>query len=755
MNATPVDSPVPATAPPAPEPPAVGSPVGKKLAIGAVVTATTLILLVMLGAVDNLSSRAGFPYFSVDFHWPALLTANTPTGGDMGAHVLLPQYLRDNLLPSGHVFGWSNDWYAGYPALYFYFPLPALVTVLLDVLLPYGVAFKLVTVAGLLALPAAAYLLVRATGASRVVAAVATMTGAMFVFMESYSIFGANIKSTLAGEFSFSWSFALSLFYLATVIRDTREGRGLTPKAGILLALTALSHLITTLVVVVVSLPLLLRRRGGRTLGTAWLIGSGLAAFWALPVGVRILQGMTTDMGWRPVEALLGDSGFGSAMPGELVPIAVLAVIGFVWALLRREDVAVLATMTVVPFVIYWIIPLTGFTKVYNARLLPYWYLGLYLFAGLAVGLGLVSIARMLPQRHQNLSIGGFVVLVLLLNVTVAGIHNVPGWARWNYTGYEGKGENWTQLEGLMEAIDDLPPGRVMWEAASDELGRYGTPMALMLIPYWSDDHSSMEGVFFESSLTTPFHFINASEVSIKPSNPVRGLDYGHMISRDGSHFFDGRALAHLALYDVKYYVAMSPEATEAARNAGLKEVASAEPWTVFALPESSLVDVASFTPAVYEGDGDFVDLTLEWYGHLDQLDHWVVEEGPAAWPPIDDVDGPYDVGAPLDTADAVVSDVVLEDHRISFHTTAVGVPHLVKVSYFPNWKATGAEGPFRSTPSLMVVVPTQEDVVLEFVDTWPETAGKLITAGCLVFLALWGVRRRIFRRSRESEMVS
>jgi hypothetical protein len=521
----------------------------------------------------------------------------------------------------------------------------------------------------------------------------------------------------------------------------------------VLLALTALSHLITTLIVVVVSLPLLLRRRGGRTLGATWVIGFGLAAFWALPVGVRILQGLTTDMGWRPVEALLGDGGFGSAMPGELVPIAVLALIGFVWALLRREDVSVLVTMTVLPFVIYWIIPLTGFTKVYNARLLPYWYLGLYLFAGIAIGLGLTTVARMLPQRHQNLSVGGFVVLLLLLNVTVAGIHDVPGWARWNYTGYEGKGENWTQLEGVMEAIDALPPGRVMWEAASDELGRYGTPMALMLIPYWSDDHTSMEGVFFESSLSTPFHFINASEVSNKPSNPIRGLDYGHMISRDGVHYLDDRALAHLALYDVSYFVAMSPEATEAAENAGLEQVTFAEPWTIFALPEGSLVDVASFTPAVYDGGDAFVDLALEWYADVANFDHWVVEDGPADWERIDDIEGPYDVGTPLDTSDAVVSDVVLEDDRISFHTTAVGVPHLVKVSYFPNWTATGADGPYRATPSLMVVVPTQEDVVIEFVDTWPETAGKLITAASLVLLVLWGVRRR--RRRRVDEMVS
>ena len=48
-----------------------------------------------------------------------ILTANTPTGGDMGAHVFGPAYLRDNLLSEGRVLGWSNDWFAGFPAFYF------------------------------------------------------------------------------------------------------------------------------------------------------------------------------------------------------------------------------------------------------------------------------------------------------------------------------------------------------------------------------------------------------------------------------------------------------------------------------------------------------------------------------------------------------------------------------------------------------------------------------------------------------------
>ena len=71
----------------------------------------------------------------------------------MGAHVLGPAALRDVLLPSGRLMGWSNAWFAGFPLFYFYFPLPSLVIVLLDVVMPYGAAFKLVTVVGLVFLP--------------------------------------------------------------------------------------------------------------------------------------------------------------------------------------------------------------------------------------------------------------------------------------------------------------------------------------------------------------------------------------------------------------------------------------------------------------------------------------------------------------------------------------------------------------------------------------------------------------------------
>ena len=62
-------------------------------------------------------------------HPSLLLRDTTPNGGDLGAHVWFPAFLRDHLLPDWRVAGWSNDWFGGFPAGQFYFPVPALVTV--------------------------------------------------------------------------------------------------------------------------------------------------------------------------------------------------------------------------------------------------------------------------------------------------------------------------------------------------------------------------------------------------------------------------------------------------------------------------------------------------------------------------------------------------------------------------------------------------------------------------------------------------
>ena len=108
---------------------------------------------------------------------------NTPTGGDMGAHVWGPAYLRDVLLPHWRLTGWSMDWYAGFPMYRFYMVVPALLTVLIDVFLPYGIAFKITAVVGLVVFPYAAWFMGRIAKLAYPVPELLAVGAVMFLYL--------------------------------------------------------------------------------------------------------------------------------------------------------------------------------------------------------------------------------------------------------------------------------------------------------------------------------------------------------------------------------------------------------------------------------------------------------------------------------------------------------------------------------------------------------------------------------------------
>jgi len=93
----------------------------------------------------------------------------------------------------------------------FYMVLPALLTVLLDVFLPYGIAFKITAVCGLVAFPAAAWFMGRVARLPYPVPELLAVAAVFFMYDESFTIYGGNIASTMAGEYSFSIALTLAL----------------------------------------------------------------------------------------------------------------------------------------------------------------------------------------------------------------------------------------------------------------------------------------------------------------------------------------------------------------------------------------------------------------------------------------------------------------------------------------------------------------------------------------------------------------
>jgi uncharacterized membrane protein len=99
----------------------------------------------------------------------------------------------------------------------------------------------------------------------------------------------------------------------------------------------------------------------------------------------------------------------------------------------------------------------------------------------------------------------------------------------------------------------------------------------------------------------------------------------------------------------------------------------------------------------------------------------------------------------------AQVRNIHQADDRISFDVDRTGSPVLVKVSYFPNWKVSGAKGPWRVTPNLMVVIPTSRHVSMHYGYTPVDLGGWLLTAIGVALLVVL-VRQRYVAGGRSED---
>jgi hypothetical protein len=434
----------------------------------------------------------------------------------------------------------------------------------------------------------------------------------------------------------------------------------------------------------------------------------------------------------------------------------------------------------------------TTFEGMWNARMLPFLYLTRYML----VALGIVEIGRLIARlvKPDSEAVERSVLIVTALGTALAalvaqGMHfqDLPngtvhyvteggksvaeyswgpfstthspafssGWAAWNYTGYENK-PAYGEYYGIVSTMERLGQtngcGRALWENNNDE-DAYGTPMSLMLLPFWSNGCiGSMEGLYFEASGTTPYHFIATSAMSEHSSNPVRRLHY-----EDGDV---AKGVQYLQALGVKYYLAYHPSViAKADANPDLVKVATSGPWHVYEVKDSDLVTPLTTQPVVAKGVGTDRDKWLElgtsWFQDQGSWAALPAASGPADWQriglertsslPTDDqvlaTVAPSSATPinPVSLPAVTVSDVKQGDQSISFSVDKVGVPVLVRESYFPNWKVSGGKGPYRVAPNMMVVVPTSNHVTLNYGYTKVDYLAYFLTLlGLIGLVVLW-----------------
>ena len=163
-----------------------------------------------------------------------------PTGGDMGAHIVPTNFFVTELFNNFKLSGWSQDWFAGYPVYYFYFPLPPIITSLLSFLFPFSISFKTMVLISQVLLVISIEMLMRKN--SKEFSFYGFGVGLLYLLTESFTIFGGNLASSLAGQYSFTYSIAFANFSIFYLLKSNH--RYSTEIASLLIGLSVLSHLI-------------------------------------------------------------------------------------------------------------------------------------------------------------------------------------------------------------------------------------------------------------------------------------------------------------------------------------------------------------------------------------------------------------------------------------------------------------------------------------------------------------------------------
>ncbi len=662
----------------------------------------------------------------LDYVRPALLLLPTFTaGGDMVCHYPTLAYLQEQLLPKLRLHGWYAGAYLGQPILLYYFPTPFLVMAALAPAFGLPVAFKLGTALGVFLLPFCAYLGFRWLGFKFPGPLFGALGGFVFLLVEENPIWGGTLPSTLAGEFSYAYGIAFALLFLGLAYRAYARGHSPIGPA-LLLGATALAHGYAVLWAGLSSAFFLFgARRPLRTL--AWLLSVAalsfaLVGFWLLP--------LLWDWGWTtPFNDAWIFIEWKNLLPTILWPWFILAVMGLGVTLLtgRREGGADRRILYL------WHAALVGAALaaagprlgIIDVRFLPFAQLALTLAGGASLALFLA------PLHRIDLAAAG--VCLMVLAGADARTTFIRYWSEYNYSGLEAK-DLWPAFREMTRRLaGSVGDPRVAVEY-SPEHERAGSIRMYETLPFFTG-RSTLEGVYNQASLNTHAVYYLTSELCERSPNPFRNVEF--------ATFDTDRALAHLRLFATDTIVAVSPKLTSALdARADVMRIARIRPYSIYRLKE----EVRYVEPLRYEPVASSED---DWRA---KAQRWFAREPLSAAPLVFSRDPHFGLrepdewlGPPLlakgGEPPSVTEALGAEDVRI--HTSAVGWPLLVKISWHPRWKAEGALGPFRVSPALMMVIPQQHDVTLRYGPNRVDSFGRSLSALALLLIGLSFARVR------------
>jgi hypothetical protein len=655
--------------------------------------------------------------FLLSFFEPKYLFSQTiTTGGDTGSHYNTAVYLKEVLIPQGKIMGWMRGNYAGFPLFYHYFPFPFLLMVLLSYIIPLQVAFKLISVLGIFLLPLSVYASFRLLKYPFPIPILGALGSLPFLSMEANSMWGANIPSTLAGEFSYGIGISLLFLFFGTLYSGI-EAKNKVILNALMVFMLGMSHGYAVIFSGVIGSYFLFTRKdfwpNFQYLFKVYGLGLLLLGFWIVPF-FATLPYVTEYVDRWFIKSIF------EVLPGILLPGFILSLAALFLNLFDRRT-WYFAYNIFLCLLLYYLGPNIGMLDI---RFIPIFQIFIAIFGATLplVFLQEIRYKKMLPMIV-------FLAVILWVGVNVK---FVKSWVAWNYSGFDGK-TTWPIFSSINDYLRTGGPGRVVYEH-SPLTNAFGTERAFESLPLFAG-RDTLEGLYMQSSISSPFIFYIQSEVSKVYSGPFPQYKYSSLNTFD--------AIDRLKLFNVTQYIVRSPEAKKfAAAVPALKYEKSFGNYDIYRLTENDghYVVPLKYEPVLFKTSNWKRDF-YEWFRHIDLLERPLVY-----YPDYKPGSGPLKLSAddllalpkvPITYEAVPVISERIGNEEVEFNTNLIGRPHLIKISYHPNWQVEGADRIYLVSPSFMLVYPKQPHVRLYFGKTTPNHLGEAMSyAGLIIVLA-------------------
>lgn len=646
-----------------------------------------LLLLVPLIMVNK--------YISFDY----LFLKTTIAGGDTPSHYPTFLYLKKILIQNFAIAGWEMGNLCGFPILQHYFPLPFLIIVILSLIFPPEVAFKIGFVLPIFGIPYCIYFFVKAIYKNNIAAALCSFATLAFLFNDGNVMWGGNIYSFLAGEFCYGYSMCFMLLYLGSLYDTVQKGSSFK-RSCIFLACTGLSHAYPFIFVTIASTFWLFAlgnlKDSFKKLFLINLIAFLIMGIWALPLlsNLKLVTPLQHQWFFEDIYDFLKQFS-----PYMLLPFFLLSLFMF-GLLLFIKRLRVLETFYLLYSILCGLLLYFYAYRLWQSdvRFLPFSQI-LLCIGGLAILANLV-----LSKIHGR----AFVVLFVLavpywINSNIGDAKN---WINYSLSGLETK-PNWSHFQRIVETIKgDRNSARVIYEhSILNELT--GTVRIFELLPFYSG-RSTLEGLYMQTSPVSPSIFYLQSLFTKTPSAPFPEYSYGRF-DLDRGHI-------RLSTMHVNTVIAVTDELKLRLQYSNkFRFLDRMGPYEIYKTTETEngYAFAPKFMPVVYTGK-DWRYLFYDWFRFGD-LEVPVIYcdkncNQLAQFPKIKDIKEIKKI--PVYGSQPQNINMVAND-RIVVEGAEVGKPLILKVSYHKNWKVNGADRIYMCSPGFMMVIPKTS--VLEF----------------------------------------